>query len=180
MKRSVISAALLAALGREPEQTEAAPVTVEETPEPVVAEVTETPVVTETPAAEPVVQAENELVRYLKDELKTTKTELAASNEKLLKAEAQLNQVTEGVEQLEDIARGFCTHLAIAMGSQPFGLDKLNGSSLAAQYHNLRKSYEERFPVGGKAKTDAKPAVVVTATDTRFQGAVRATAFPTR
>lgn len=188
MRQRTISAALLAALGREPEPEQAAPATeasetievsshAEQAPEQVSQQ---EPAQAEQPQAQE--RVESELVRYLKDELKAVKAELHASREEVLKLTAQNSQMNEGIPELEGITREFCTHLAIALGGQPIGLDRLSGAALASQYHQLRKDYEARFPVGGRSKANTEqqtPPVTVPA-DPRFRSAVRATAFPTR
>lgn len=114
---------------------------------------------TEKPAA-PAAQ-DTALVGYLRDEVKELKAQLATANENItsLKAENTTLKASSS-PRLLGIVRTSAQRLAIALGTTPVGIERLEGEALADQFEALDAKVRERFKVGAvsNATEDAAPA----------------------
>lgn len=101
------------------------------------------------------------LVGYLRDEVKELKAQLAAANESVstLKAENTSLKASSS-PRLLGIVRTSAQRLAIALGTTPVGIERLEGEALADQFEALDAKVRERFKVGAvsNATEDAAPA----------------------
>lgn len=114
-----------------------------------------------TAPAAPAAAQDTALVGYLRDEVKELKAQLATANESItsLKAENTTLKASSS-PRLLGIVRTSAQRLAIALGTTPVGIERLEGEALADQFEALDAKVRERFKVGAvsNATEDAAPA----------------------
>lgn len=127
----------------------------QEVDEPDVPVVTEAaaPAVTEEVAGSLQVQAESDLVAFLKSELHEARAELDQMKLKLASAEAARDQMASAEEALAPIAREAIQRMQVGMRQTPMSLAGLSASVLAAQYAAVKQEFERVMPVGMHAKS---------------------------
>lgn len=102
--------------------------------------------------------ANDALVSFLRNELQAANEKLTKLSVELERANAKLEEMNSVVPGMEDIVRAAMVRMEIGMGNGQASYDHLSGAALVAQYHKVNARFEERFPVGGVAKLEAKSA----------------------
>ena len=119
-----------------------------ETPEPPVVAAQETPV-------EPTGEASsNDMVRFLKDELKEARKEVDELKVKLALAEKESAKLAATEELLAPIVREATNKLQIALRQTPTNLAGLPAAVLATQYAEIKAQFEHTMPVGAHARSE--------------------------
>jgi signal peptide peptidase SppA len=95
------------------------------------------------------------VVEFLKSELSAAQDKLTNLSLELAKAKAALEDYKATVPALEEIVRTAMVRMEIGMGNGQASYEHLSGAELIAQHAKVTSKFEERFPVGGKAKVSA-------------------------
>ncbi len=120
--------------------------------EPIITQADPTPAL-ETPpvAADPAPAEEKtvpEMVSFLKSELATARTEVAALQVSKLQLETQFADAGTNSEGLTKVALHAAGLLQVMLGQTPVSLEGLPASTVVAQYSKYRQAYEDRYVVG--------------------------------
>lgn len=124
------------------------------------------PAAAATPAATAATTTEDaSLVAHLRTDLKDSRTEVAALNQKLGQATADLKAANEKSEKanllipkLEALVRNSANVMSIALGNKAVGLDNLSGEQLIEFHGQLATTMKTHFKIGGVAHTSAVEA----------------------